>query len=94
MNFVLLELDNETTKNRPYDRLFTENRIKYFQETAKNYAPLIPTKPDGTLANSDLQKAFPEYLSNYKKLLDKYFTPVKVSRKTCTIPQQYRPKCF
>ena len=80
MNFALLELDIKSTKNRPYVRLFTEKRIKYFQETAKNDAPLIPTKSDGTLVNTDLQSSFAEFLSNYKKMLDKYFPLVKVSR--------------
>ena len=81
MNFALIELEIKSTKNRPYVRLFTEKRIKYFQETAKNDAPLIPTKSDGTLVNTDLQSSFAEFLSNYKKMLDKYFPLVKLSRK-------------
>ena len=81
MNFVLLELDNKKIKDRPYVRLFTKNRIKYFQETVPNDPPLLPTKDDGNLVHNNLQHAFPTFLKNYQEMLDKYFPLVRLSRK-------------
>ena len=80
MNFVLLELGNKKTKDRPYVRLFTKNRIKYFQEKAPNDPPLLPTETNGILVQNNLQQAFSTFLKNYKKMLDKYFPLVRLSR--------------
>ena len=81
MNFVLLGISSKKTKDRPYVRLFTEKRIKYFQEAAPNDPPLLPTKTDGNLLHNDIQLAFKTFLTNYKKMLDKYFPLVRLSRK-------------
>ena len=81
MNFVLLELGNRKIKDRPYVRLFTKNKIKYFQETAPNDPPLLPTKTNGNLVHNNLHHAFSTFLKNYKKMLDKYFPLVRLSRK-------------
>ena len=81
MNFVLLGISSKKTKDRPYVRLFTEKRIKYFQEAAPNDPPLLPTKSDGNLLHNDIQLAFKTFLINYQKMLDKYFPLVRLSRK-------------
>ena len=81
MNFVFLELGNKKIKDRPYVRLFTKNKIKYFQETAPYDPPLLPTNTNGNLVHNNLQHAFSTFLKNYKKMLDKYFPQVRLSRK-------------
>ena len=81
MNFVLLELDNKKIKDRPFVRLFTKNRIKYFQETAPNDPPLLPTDVDGNLEYNNLQYAFSTFIKKYREMLDKYFPLVRLSRK-------------
>ena len=81
MNFVLIELGNKKIKDRPFVRLFTKSRIKYFQDTVPNDPPLLPTKDDGKLVHNNLQHAFSTFLKNYKEMLDKYFPLVRLSRK-------------
>ena len=49
MNFVLLGISSKKTKDRPYVRLFSEKRIKYYQETAPNVLPLFSTKTEENL---------------------------------------------
>ena len=79
MNFILLELENNTTKQRPYVRLFTKRKIDFFLENAPNDTPLLSTNPDQP--NLNVQSASQEFLENYKNMLDKYFPLVKISRK-------------
>ena len=81
MNFVLLELENKTTKHRPYVRLFTKSKIYFFRENAPNDPPLLFINPDSNQSHPNLQYAFPEFVENYKNMLDKYFLLVKLSRK-------------
>ena len=56
MYFVLLGISSKKTKDRPYVRLFTEKRIKYFQEAAPNDPPLLPTKSDGNFSTGQTLK--------------------------------------
>ena len=65
MNFVLLELENKTTKDRPYVRLFTKSKIELFKENAPNDPPLLSTNPNSNHSHLNLQYAFPEFLENY-----------------------------
>ena len=81
MNFILLELENNTTKHRPYVRLFTKHKIDFFLENAPNDPPLLTTYPDRNQPNINIHSAFQEFLENYKIMLDKYFPLVKLSRK-------------
>ena len=81
MNFILLELKLNKSKDRPYVRLFTRNRINYFLQNHINGPPLLQTNSDGTLVNQDIQVAYPEFIKNYKTMLNKYFPLVKLSRK-------------
>ena len=67
MNFVLLELDNKTTKDRPYVRLFTKSKIDDFLKNAPKDPSLLPTNSDSSRPHLNLQSAFPEFLENLKK---------------------------
>ena len=81
MNFVLLELGNKKTKERPYVRLFTKDKIRYFQEIAPNDPPLLPMEGDDNSEHTNIQLAFSTFIKNYKNMLDKYFPLVRLSRK-------------
>ena len=81
MSFVLLELESKKIKERPFVRLFTKNRIKYFQENAPNDPPLLPIDNDGNLEHNNLQHAFSTFIKKYREMLDKYFPLVRLSRK-------------
>ena len=81
MNFILVELEKNTSKDRPYVRLFTKRNIDFFLENAPNDTPLLTTNPDNNQSDQNVQSVFPEFLDNYKNMLDKYFPLVKISRK-------------
>ena len=74
-------MDVKIKSERPYIRLFTKKRIEYFLKNAVNDPPLLQTNPDGSLQYQDIHSAFTDFLKQYKKMLDKYFPLVRLSRK-------------
>ena len=81
MSFVLVEMEIDNSKERPYVRLFTKNHINYFLQNAPNDPPLLPTTPDGSEPFNSVHAAYLEFLRNSKNMLDKYFPLVRLSRK-------------
>ncbi|CAL4183555.1 unnamed protein product [Meganyctiphanes norvegica] len=81
MNFMLLDLDIKKPKERPYVRLFTEKNIDYFLKNANNNNPLLPPIPEIPQTDLNIHHTFSEFLTNYKRMLEKYFPLVRISRK-------------
>ena len=76
-NFMFLNIEVPLIKDRPYIRLFTENRIKLFNDNLANETDLI--------SNNDLvevDSTYELFSNNYLKLFNKYFPYVKQSRKS------------
>ena len=74
---MFLDLKIPAIKNRPYIRLFTENKKQLFAENLPEEAPLI--------YDSDLtepNRTYDIFSDNYYKLLDKYFPFVRMSKKS------------
>ena len=76
-NFMFLNIEVPLINDRPYIRLFTENRIKLFNDNLANETDLI--------SNNDLvevDSTYELFSNNYLKLFNKYFPYVKQSRKS------------
>ena len=76
-NFMFLNIEIPLINDRPYIRLFTENRIKLFNDNLANETDLI--------SNNDLvevDSTYELFSNNYLKLFNKYFPYVKQSRKS------------
>ena len=81
MNFILLENNIKYNKDRPFIRLFTKARIKYYLENSPNDPPLLSINELDQVNNTNVHAAFSVFMVNYKKLLDKYFPLIRQSKK-------------
>ena len=68
-------------KDRPFIRLFTKAKIKYYIENSSNDPPLLSLNEHDQINNTNVHAAFSEFMVNYKKLLDKYFPLIRQSKK-------------
>ena len=75
-NFTLINIKTPKINDRPFTRLFTENRINKFLENLHTEAPLIDDNE-----SPDANTTYDIFSSNYLKLFDKYFPYVRMSRK-------------
>ena len=76
-NFMILNINAPSIKDRPYTRIFTEKTIKTFKDNLGNEDPLL-TENDDIETNS----AYDIFSSNYINLFNKYFPYVKQSIKS------------
>ena len=76
-NFTFFDLQLQTSKVRPFTRLFTETRIDKFLESLASEPPLI-----NSTELTDSNNAYDTFNSNYLKLFDKYFPYVRQSKKS------------
>ena len=76
-NFSFLDIQTKSIKDRPFTRLFTDNKIKLFKEGLITENVLIE---DSDL--SDVDTAYNIFSNNYFNLFNKYFPYIKQSRKS------------
>ena len=76
-NFIFFDIKTPKINDRPFTRLFTENKINNFLENLPNEPSLIEDN-DLTEANS----SYDIFSTNYLNLYNKYFPYVRMSRKS------------
>ena len=76
-NFMFLNIDVPSINDRPYIRLFTDKRIKLFNDNLTNETDLISNNDLG-----DVDITYDLFSNNYLNLFDKYFPYVRQSRKS------------
>ena len=76
-NFTLFDIKIPKINERPYTRLFTQNKIDYFLDNLHTEHPLIN---DNELTDSN--SSYNLFSDNYLTLFNKYFPYVKMSRKS------------
>ena len=76
-NFMFLDINTPLIKDRPYVRLFTENKIKTFKENLEKEKNLIT---DDHLY--DVDSSYEIFSTNYLELFNKYFPYVRQSKKS------------
>ena len=81
MNFILIETHTKNNKERPYVRLFTKARIKYYLDNSKNDPPLLPESELVQVTNPNIHTVFSLFMKNLQNSLNKYFPLVRQSRK-------------
>ena len=81
MNFILIETHTKNNKERPYVRLFTKARIKYYLDNSKNDPPLLPESELVQVTNPNIHTVFSLFMKNLQNSLNKYFPFVRQSRK-------------
>ena len=76
-NFAFIDIKIPSIKNRPFIRIFTQNKINTFNECLINEPSLI-SPVELTDTNSSLNT----FSTNYLALFDKYFPYVRMSKKS------------
>ena len=76
-NFTFFDLQLQTSKERPFTRLFTQSKIEKFHESLASEPPLI-----NSTELTDSNYAYDTFNSNYLQLFDKYFPYVRQSKKS------------
>ena len=76
-NFTFFDIQTQTSKVRPFTRLFTQSKIDKFNQSLASEPSLInPTQL------ADTNNSYDTFHSNYLKLFDKYFPFVRQSKKS------------
>ena len=80
-NFMILDIDSHCKNERPFIRIFSENKIKVFSDQIINEQPILQFIQDGLLTNHDSDLIYSEIQGRMTILLNKYFPLVRLSRK-------------
>ena len=75
--FSFLDIKTKSIKDRPFIRLFTDNRIKLFKESLNTENALIENSD-----LTDVDAAYNTLSNNYFNLFNRYFPYIKQSRKS------------
>ena len=79
-NVLFINLVVKPTKERPFIRLFTPNKISKYLDSVNNEKDLI-TYDNNTNINDNLQNTYQELDINFLDLLNKHFPLIRQSRK-------------
>ena len=81
MSFILIETNTKNNKERPYVRLFTKARLKYYLENSPNDPPLLPENELNQATKPIIHDVFSVFIKKLQNMLNKYFPLVRQSRK-------------
>ena len=73
--------NTKNNKERPYVRLFTKVRLKYYLENSPNDPPLLPENEFNQATKPIIHDVFSEFIKKLQNMLNKYFPLVRQSRK-------------